>query len=346
MPWEPPANPAEERRARIGQWVTFALAAILVALVAYLAYIGFRGSEQLTAAPTPSSACGTPADLGLTYEALNYDVAGDAALAANPDHADCPSQGVPAGDALRTPDGVRLAGWYVPATSGIGPTGPTVVLVHGWGSNKSDMLDQVELLAPTYNVVAFDLRGHGQSSDERPTTQGVSEQRDLDTVMDWLEANKGPAQVAVLGVSMGGATALAEAIHDDRVSALILDSTHPTLQSAVQARLEQAGYPLSLPASWGVLMGGLLRTGVDMTSVDPDRAIRQLGDRPALILVGGADGSIGPEAGTRLLDAATAAGVDAELETCPAAGHAGVAGTCPDDYRAWVLGFLDSALGS
>lgn len=344
MPWEPPATP-ETRRARIGQWVSFALAAALVALLAYLAYVGFAGSEQLTAAPNPSRACGTPADLGLAYEALNYDPGGDARLAAYPDHADCPSQGPAAGDDLRTADGTRLAGWYVPSTGPVGPADATVVLLHGWGSNKSDLLDLVQMLVPAYNVVAFDLRHHGQSSSERPTTQGVAEQRDLEAVLDWLEAHKRPQKVALLGVSMGGATAVNLAAIDERVAAVILDSTHPTLQAAAQARLDEAGYPLSLPGSWAILMGGLLRTGIDMTSADPEQAIARLGDRPALVLVGGADRSIGPNAGQRLLAAAEEAGVRATMETCIAAGHAELVQVCPDDYRAWVLGFLDSALG-
>lgn len=346
MPWEPPATATSDRRARIGQWVSFALAAILVALLAYLAYVGFVGSGQLADAPGHSAACGTPADLGLAYEAINYEIENDEELAAYPDHAACPSQGAPAEDAVEASDGVRIAGWYVPATSDIGPEGPTVVLLHGWGSNKSNMLDLVELLAPSYNVVAIDLRRHGQSSADQPTTQGVTEQRDVVAVLDWLDATKRPGRVALLGVSLGGATALALTTHDPRVAALILDSTHPTLQGAVQARIEEAGYPLSLPASWGVLMGGLLRTGTDMTSVDPDRAIRRVGDVPVLILVGGEDTSIGPDPGQRLLAAAEAAGVDATLEVCPSAGHAGLVDACPDDYRSWVLGFLDSALGS
>lgn len=344
MPWEPPATP-QTRRARIGGWITFAFAAVLVALLAYLSYVGFVGSDQLTAAPSPSRACGTPADLGLAYEALNYDPAGDAVLVAYPDHDACPSQGPPAGDDLRTTDGTRIAGWYVPTTGAGGPTGPTVVLVHGWGANKSDMLGRIAQLAPRYNTLALDLRHHGQSSADLPTTQGVTEQRDVAAVLDWLEAHKGPSRVALLGVSMGGATAVNVAVADDRVAALILDSTHATLQAAVQARFEQAGYPLSLPASWAILMGGLLRTGVDMTSADPERAIARLGDTPVLVLVGGADRSVGPDAGARLLAAAEAAGVTATLETCSPAGHSELVGACPDDYRAWVLGFLDSVLG-
>lgn len=345
MPWEPPAVPRDDRRARIGQWVTFAVAAVLVALLAYLAYASFVGSGQLTAAPTPSRRCGTPTDRGLAYEAINYDQTTDATLAAYPNHADCPSQGAPAGDAIRTTDGVGLAGWYVPAVSDIGPHGHTVVLVHGWGSNKSDLLDLIDVLAPTYNVVAFDLRRHGQSVSGLPTTQGVTERRDLEAMVDWLAAAKGPSHIAVLGVSMGGAASLAAAAGDERIAAVILDSTHPTLQAAVQARLELASYPLAVPASWGILLGGLLRTGIDMTSVDPDRTIRLLGDRPVLILVGGADRSIGPEPGERLLAAARAGNVEARLETCDAAGHAQLVERCPDAYASWVLGFLDSALG-
>jgi pimeloyl-ACP methyl ester carboxylesterase len=325
--------------------VTFAIAALLVALLAYLAYAGFVGSGQLVAAPNPSTACGTPADLGLDFEAIGYDAAADAELAAFPDHDACPRQGPDAADTLRTTDGARLAGWYVPATSGAGPTAPTVVLLHGWGSNKSNMLGHVGLLAPSYNVVAFDMRHHGQSSAELPTTQGVTEQRDLETVLDWLDAHKGPSRIAVLGVSMGGATAVAEARADERVAALVLDSTHPTLQAAVEARFERAGYPLALPVSWGILMGGLLRTGIDMTSVDPDRGLSRLGERPVLVLVGGQDRSIGDDPGGRLVARATEEGVPVTVETCPAAGHAGLLEACPDDYAAWVLGFLDSALG-
>ena len=46
----------------------------------------------------------------------------------------------------RPPTATRLAGWYVPSGSGSGPTGPTVILVHGWSSNKSTLLDRAALL--------------------------------------------------------------------------------------------------------------------------------------------------------------------------------------------------------
>ena len=175
----------------------------------------------------------------------------------------------------RRADGIRLAGWYIPSGSGTGPTGPTVVLVHGWGSNKSAMLDQAAVLHDRYNLLIVDLRNHGQS-EAAPTTQGVREASDVEAFVDWLETTKAPEQIALFGVSMGGVTVLNEADSDERIDAVIIESTHATMANAIQARLEQAGYPLSLPGSWAVLLGTLVRTGQDVSSADAGP-----GDRPA-----------------------------------------------------------------
>jgi pimeloyl-ACP methyl ester carboxylesterase len=343
MPYQLPPDPSSERRARLTRWVSFAFAGVLVALVAYFGYVGYEGSRQLTDPPSPSANCRTPASMGWAYEAINYDITTDEELAAEADQEACTRQGMPAGDAVRAPDGVRLAGWYIPAGNGSAPTGPTVVMVHGWGSNKSQMLDRGAGLHDAYNLLIFDLRNHGQS-EEAATTQGVREAEDLRTMLDWLEANKGPQSIAVLGVSMGGATAIAEADRDERVDALIIESTHATLANAAQARLEIAGYPLAMPGSWAILLGSLMRTGEDVSSVDPVQGVVRLDDRPVLLIYGGADDAIGPDAAEQLRAAATEAGSPVELQVCAGAGHAESTDVCPGDYPAWMLGFLERAL--
>ena len=108
-------------------------------------------------------------------------------------------------------------------------------------------------------------------------------------MIDWLEATKAPAQIALMGVSMGGATVLAEADRDERVVAVIIESTHASLANAAQARLERSGYPLALPASWAILLGSLIRTGEDVSSADPVQAVERLDERPLLIIHAGAD---------------------------------------------------------
>jgi pimeloyl-ACP methyl ester carboxylesterase len=343
MSFELPPDPRTERRTRIGQWVGFGFATLLVVLIAYLAYVGYEGSRQLTDAPDPSTDCRTPAVFGWTYEAINYPIETDATLQAEEDPMDCAAQGEPAGDALESADGTRLAGWYIPSGSETGPTGPTVVLVHGWGSNKSAMLDRAAVLHDEYNLVIVDLRNHGQS-EPAPTTQGLREASDVEAVVDWLETTKGPEQIALLGASMGGVTALNEADSDERIDAVIIESTHATMANVIQARLEQAGYPLSLPGSWAVLLGTLARTGMDISSADAVQAIERLDDRPVLIVTGGQDETIPVQAADDLLAAAEEAGSPAELDVCEEAGHAKSLEACPEDYPGWMLGFLERVL--
>ena len=323
--------------------MSFALAAVLVALLAYLGYVGFEGSSQLIEPPAPTTDCRTPATFGWEYEAINYDPAIDEAVAAEPDPAHCgPRPSPELGDDLTTQDGVRLAGWYVPA-AGVPPSGPTLVLVHGYGSNKSNMLDRAAILHDVYNLVLYDARNHGQSAGT-VTTHGVREREDLQRVIDWVEQTKAPAQLGVLGMSMGGAIALNEADTDPRVDALIIESTHATLASAAAARLDRAGYPLSLPGSWAILLGGLMRTGLDMSAADPIQAASRLDGRPILFIHGANDDALGRTDPEELLAAATEAGSPASLAICDEAGHAGSFEVCPEEYTGWVLGFLDEAL--
>jgi pimeloyl-ACP methyl ester carboxylesterase len=340
MRFEMPTDPSAERRTRVTRWVSFILALLLLGLVAYFAYIGYEASRQLTDAPTNSSDCRTPASMGWAYEAINYDIATDAALAEEPDPTDCAAQGAPARDQVQGPGLVNLAGWWIPSASGIGPSGPTVVLAHGWSSNKSDLLDRAALIHERYNVLMFDFRNHGQS-ETAATTQGVREAGDIRAMLDWLEETKAPTDIVVFGVSMGGASALSAAANDPRIDAVIVESTHATLANAIQARLEAGGYPLSIPGNWAALLGALLRTGVDMSAADPLQAIEGLEGRPVLLVTGSEDRSIGANDAEELRAAAEGAGSPVELEVCQSAGHAGAPDACPEDYAAWVLGFLD-----
>jgi len=346
VPFEPPVDPRQARRTTIWRWVSFAMAFALVLLVGYLAWIGYDGSAQLVDPRSPSADCHTPESaFSWSYQAINYSIASDRELDDSPDRMNCLRQGTEAGTQLTTSDGIQIAGWYVPAAAGVGPTGPTVVLAHGYGSNKSEMLAWAEPLHRRYNLVLFDFRNHGQSSGDL-TTAGVREQLDLEAVIDWLEASKEPSSIAVLGVSLGGATAIGQAALDDRISAVILDSTHATLANALQARIDRAGFPLSLPAAWSILMAGLLRTGEDMSSADPVQAIERYGERPVLIVASAGDDAIGRNDAQDLLAAALAGGSRGELQVCEGAGHAGAIQACSTEYGEWLLDFLQRSLAT
>ncbi|MEP6681046.1 MAG: alpha/beta hydrolase [Chloroflexota bacterium] len=345
MSFQLPPDPRLTRRTRVSHRLSIGLTLALVAMLAYFAFVGYRGSEELVERPGGLADCRTPAAMGWAYEAINYDVRADDEIATLPDPEHCPARNAAAGKMVVTDDGVRIAGWYIPAAGGIGPAGNTVVLIHGSQQTKSEMLAWGSVLHDRFNLVAFDLRNHGQSSGNQ-TTQGALEQLDLKAVLDWLMKAKKPAKVAVLGLSLGAATAVNEATTDKRVNALVLGSMHATLANAAQARLDTSGYPLSMAGAWAVLLGGLIRTGQDMSAVDPVQAIARLGKRPVLVLAGGADRSVGRNDAQEILDAARAAGINAQLQRCAAAGQDQMLEACPADTRGWVLGFLAHALAT
>jgi pimeloyl-ACP methyl ester carboxylesterase len=312
--------------------------------IGYAAYVGYEGSRQAVSVDEGRSRdCRTPdVLLGWEYQAINYDIADDAALqAANPDMSNCGSQGTPAGDELVSSDGIRLAGWYVPAGNGAGPTAPTVILVHGYAANKSDILPYGAGLHEAFNLVAFDMRNGGRSAGSA-TTYGVLEQHDLRAVIDWVEREKGPAWIGVLGNSMGAATAITEARTDARVRALALDSMHTRLSYQVEQRLRHSGHP-PYPGTWAIFIGSWIRTGQDLGAADPVDALRDVGDRPLLVTHGAADDEDLPERTEQFVADAAAAGLAVELRWCEGAGHGMVIDRCPAAYAEWVSSFFTAA---
>lgn len=104
-----------------------------------------------------------------------------------------------------------------------GPEGaPVVVFIHGFPFNKSMWDPQAEALKATFRVIAYDVRGHG-NTDARTTDFSIELfVKDLLGLLDTLQLDK----VVLCGLSMGGYIAL-KAIekHPERFSALILSDT-------------------------------------------------------------------------------------------------------------------------
>jgi pimeloyl-ACP methyl ester carboxylesterase len=316
----------------------------LVAGIGYTSYVGYEGSRKAVSVDEARSRdCRTPdVQLGWDYQAINYDPADDARLKTdNPDLKDCASQGAAAGDEIATDDGVRIAGWYIPSTNGAGPTGPTVVLVPGYADNKSGILRYGAGLHERFNLVAFDLRNSGRSTGNQ-TTYGVLEQKDLRAVVDWLEREKQPSWLGVLGNSMGAATAITEARTDDRIRALALDSMHTRVRFQFEKRLRDAGQP-SYPGTWAIFIGAWVRSGQNVGDADPADALADIGARPLLITHGTADVEDLPERTRQLIADAAAGGTPVDAEWCEGAGHGKVVDVCADEFATWVRDFFTGA---
>jgi fermentation-respiration switch protein FrsA (DUF1100 family) len=336
--------PAMSRRWRIG--IAF-LVILAIGVIGYTGYVGYEGSRQLVTAPATGD-CRTPQDqFGWPYEAINYDLGNDAELQTrNANLRDCGYQGSKAGDEVVTDDGIHIAGWYIPAADGSGPTAATVVLVHGFGANKSGILEYGAGLHQDFNLVAFDMRNEGRSTGTLTTT-GVLERKDLRAIIDWVERTKHPAHLGVLGNSLGAATGLAEAVDDPRVESIALDSMHTRLRYQIEARLTHAGHP-AYPGTWAIFVAMRIRTGLDVGSIDAEDELTSWGLRPMLLTHGSADNEDLPARTQAFYDEARSAGIPAELHFCRDSGHNAPAGmpvdVCTDAFGGWIRDFFSRNL--
>jgi pimeloyl-ACP methyl ester carboxylesterase len=329
-------------------------AAALLLAILILGLVGYTTFGVVVAAdwfvhPDGNTDCRTPLDrFGWTYEAINYDIADDANLRTNLDMTDCRDQGSVAGSEVVASDGVPIAGWYIPAADGAGArvSSPVVVLVHGYGANKSEALKYAVPLHERFAVVAFDLRNGGRSG-RTETTFGLRESFDLRAILDWVERTKHPSHIVVMGNSMGGATTVIEAATDPRVTAVILDSVHAQAVDPIARRLiVESGQPVSVPGVPAILAGVWLRTGLNLMDADPVKFIPALGDRPLLIIHGTDDVIDLPARSADVnLAAARAAGVPVELHMCQNGRHGTLPTDCPAEWAAWAVPFVEQVSG-
>ncbi|VWB99246.1 alpha/beta hydrolase [Burkholderia metallica] len=113
---------------------------------------------------------------------------------------------------LRTADGLELASYRWPAGDGTVPPRATIALVHGLAEHAGRYAAlAARLNAAGIDVLAIDLRGHGQSPGKRAWVERFDGYLDdADALV--AEAARGDAPLFLMGHSMGGAVAALYAI--------------------------------------------------------------------------------------------------------------------------------------
>lgn len=335
-------------RERSPRWRRSLAALVLLAALVYVGgffVYGFTaGADEYLAGTPKATGCETPASrFGWTYEALNYDIADDEdLLAANPDPSNCAGQGAVAGDDVISADGVHIAGWFIPAATEHDSRQPTVVIVHGGKSNKSGMLAYAPPFHDAYDIVIIDLRNSGRSGDAW-STGGLHERLDVTAMLDWLSEHRTLASAVLVGNSNGAAASLAAASSDHRVTALILDSMHATVERQIGNVIQTERHLPAWPGAWALVTGVSYRLGEPLESVDPVRQLARWDDRPIMFTHGSADIIDRPSDSLDVnLRAADAAGLDYSSHVCDGAGHGRVIEVCADDWAAWVREFMSS----
>jgi len=102
---------------------------------------------------------------------------------------------------------------------------PVIIFIHGFPLNKSMWDNQIEKLKDNYRVIAYDIRGHGNTEVGTIDFSIDLFVKDLLSFMDALKIEKS----IICGLSMGGYIALnAIENHPERFTALILSDTNCT----------------------------------------------------------------------------------------------------------------------
>lgn len=234
---------------------------------------------------------------------------------------------------VKTRDGVSLRGWHYPSRS----RRHLVVLVHGlWASWHAMARLGRDLHRLDYDVLLFDLRGHGQSGPSR-VSMGRRERLDLRAVLRWSrEAGFPPERVGWVGYSMGASTLLMEAERNPEIRLAVIDSPFGNLPEVLDQQLSKHS---GLPSLFnpGILTAADLAFGVRTDDLVPVRSARGWGDRPLLLIHGEAD-SIVPVRQARQI--ALAVGASCETLWLPGVEHVEGYRSDPERYVAFVDAFL------
>ncbi len=126
---------------------------------------------------------------------------------------------------VMTGDGKRIA--YFHLKNGFSKV---VVIAHGFYNNKDAVLFKMmsEAFSKEYDVIAFDFRGHGKSSDVFTWT--ALEQNDLRAITSYARENN-YARIGVIGFSLGAAITLIEASTHQNIDSVIAVSSPSDLGS-------------------------------------------------------------------------------------------------------------------
>ena len=235
-----------------------------------------------------------PSDMALTYEAFD----------------------------ARNPQGIRIAGWWLPAHN----PAASIVMVHGFGQNKGSMLGRAALLVGAgFNVALIDLRARGESGGDR-ADMGPGAAYDVLAATDALRASRLHTDLPLVayGFSHGARAVLFAAVQaPQRFAALIAEAPPFSLREGLR---RQTGLPW-VPA---------------LPEGDFPGTFAALLDTPILLFFGDRDPEISDEQARSLLAGNLHAA--SRIHIFANTGHGVLTAQTREEYRTTVVSFLSRAL--
>ena len=305
------------------------LATIATVVVLFYAVAGYLGSANMFGDhPRWRGMNRGPSDFGLRSETVSFN----------------------------STDGIPLKAWWVPAS---GTPRGAVIIAHGIDHTRQVMLPRAAFLVRGgYDVLAIDLRGHGESGGSI-VSPGLLEARDILGALRYIRSRGNNEPVALLGVSYGAVASLIAAAESPQIAAVISDSAFPTGKEASDdisrhylhdSRTNFWERALFLASSIPGVAGATalayyLRSGIylgpELLSLMPFASRIHI---PTLIISGGHDWIVPTDKARQILSAIP--DNRKELLVIPDADHDTAYSTAPTLYASGVLSFLERSIKS
>lgn len=289
-------------------------AILLLILVVYIAY---KKRDSVLRPPNRRSPINiTPENFNLAYETVFFD----------------------------SSDGIELSGWFIPCASK--ESDKTIILCHGWASNKGELLKDTYFLAEKeFNLFYFDFRGCGESKDAGISSVGYLETRDLEGAIKFLKEVKPleSASISLYGCSMGGSVAIYLAAHDTQIKSLIAESTFFSFDSVIRNWSWKRLHVPYFPMVKLVLFFIKRKLNVDSNLYSPAMNVSKL-KCPVLFINGDNDDLVSLKEASKLLEMCQSK--DKDLWIVKGASHAKCPETAGAVYREKVCNFYSTVHGN
>lgn len=287
-------------------WMMVALAALVALAVLFAAvYVAdaLTGGRRVRVQ-------GTPADMGLRYEEIQF----------------------------LTADRLTLRGWFMEAPG----ARATVVMVHEAGSTRADrdrnlLQMQRDYIRRGFSVFAFDLRAHGESGGKRDSL-GCRERLDIQAAVAYVRRRSGRTPILLHGFGYGAALALDAVARGVEVSGVIADSAFTSMRSFLKAHhrhVPTVVFEAAIHASRRIFK-------CDPTSLRPLRSVEKVGV-PVLFVHAEADEVVPASHSLNL----AAASLDPRVRVWivpDEGGHAESYAHMPEAYMRRCLQFIDEVV--
>ncbi len=265
---------------------------------------------------------------------------------------------------FKSTDGLELEGWFIPylfnphqnTKLGINSLskGPefvnepnakgTIILCHGFATNKSDLIGFIPFLNEHgYNVFMFDFRAHGNSPGS--CSLGYYEVNDLLGAVNYLKNRQdvNSEKIGAIGVSMGGAIVFMAAAKTPYLKAVVGDSSFLSFERTV-TRFAKLFYNLpKFPFVYLTIKAVEFRLGFKSNEADTAKYIDKISPRAIFIIHGENDKRILLEDAQLLYKLAKE---PKQMWIVPLADHLESRGLMQMEYEKKIIEFFDKYLRS